>query len=50
MASGAFTALVNAFFISTAALVPTINVDYLTLLLGLTGVATSVWQLSLIHI
>ncbi|HEY1391092.1 MAG TPA: hypothetical protein VGF38_21325 [Ktedonobacterales bacterium] len=44
VASGAFTALVNAFFISTAALVPTINVGYLILLLGLSGVANSVWQ------
>jgi hypothetical protein len=44
VASGAFTALVNAFFISTAALVPTVNVGYLTLLLGLSGLANSIWR------
>jgi hypothetical protein len=44
VASGAFTALVNAFFISTAALVPTVNIGYLTLLLGLSGLANSIWR------
>ncbi len=42
VAGSAFTALVNAFFISTAALLPNTNIGYVALTLGWFGVANSV--------
>src|SRR4029079_4481800 len=41
VASGAFTALVNAFFISTGALIPHTQVAYLTLIMGGIGLLNS---------
>jgi hypothetical protein len=41
VASGAFTALVNAFFISTSALIPHTNVGYITLIMGAIGLVNS---------
>src|SRR5262245_37904940 len=41
VASGAFTALVNAFFISTSALIPHLNVGYVTLIMGGIGLVDS---------
>jgi hypothetical protein len=41
VASGAFTALVNAFFISTSALIPHTNVGYITLIMGGIGLVDS---------
>jgi hypothetical protein len=41
VASGAFTALANAFFISTSALIPHINVGYVTLIMGGIGLVDS---------
>jgi hypothetical protein len=41
VASGAFTALVNAFFISTSALIPHTNVGYVTLIMGGIGLLNS---------
>lgn len=44
VASGAFTALVNAFFISTSALIPHTNVGYVTLIMGGIGLLNSLRQ------
>ncbi|HEY1388900.1 MAG TPA: hypothetical protein VGF38_10180 [Ktedonobacterales bacterium] len=41
VASSAFTALVNAFFISTSALIPHTNVGYITLIMGGIGLLNS---------
>src|SRR5262249_30581632 len=41
VASGAFTALANAFFISSGALIPHINVGYVTLIMGGIGLLDS---------
>ena len=41
VASGAFTALANAFFISTGALIPHLNVGYITLIMGGIGLVDS---------
>jgi hypothetical protein len=41
VASGAFTALVNAFFISTGALIPHTQIAYLTLVMGGIGLLNS---------
>jgi hypothetical protein len=40
--SGAFTALVNAFFISTAALIPGINLGYVAAIMAVLGLLNSV--------
>lgn len=42
VAGSAFTALVNAFFVATAALLPNTNIGYVALALGWFGVANSV--------
>jgi len=41
VASGAFTALANAFFISSGALIPHLNVGYVTLIMGGIGLVDS---------
>jgi hypothetical protein len=41
VAGSAFSALANAFFISTGALMPHVNVGYITLLMGAAGLLTS---------
>jgi hypothetical protein len=41
VASGAFTALANVFFISTSALIPHLNVGYVTLIMGGIGLVDS---------
>jgi hypothetical protein len=41
VASGAFTALANAFFISSGALIPHLNVGYVTLIMGGIGLLDS---------
>jgi hypothetical protein len=40
-ANNTFTAMINAFFISLAALIPSMNVGFITLILGLIGLSNS---------